>query len=93
MADCYDKILEEFGRNEDFKKAQAWIGQVLIQLMDDLNDPSNYLRIRNCLILLLNLFYDYSGPDHYHKKGKSSSDLSLQEKQQFLNLLREEFNN
>ncbi len=91
--DCYDQILDLYGKREELQESQLVIGQILISLMRDLNEPSNYLRVRNCLILFLNLFFNFEAPDHYHKKGKSSMNLSKIERKNYMDLLSGEFCN
>jgi len=88
MADCIDKILE-ICENSEIKRYQA-----LIELMKDLDkEISNAIRVRNCLILLVNLCFNPDSPDYAYNKGKKPKALSGQEKIQMLELLRCEFNN
>jgi hypothetical protein len=88
MADCLDKILK-ICENSEVKRYQA-----LINLMKDLDkEISNAIRVRNCLILLVNLCFNPESPDYAYNKGKSSRDLSQQEKHQMRELLRCEINN
>ena len=87
--DCYDAILKNYEAQLEIEKSRVWIGKILIKLMDDFTqDTSDQLRIRNCLILLVNLFFNVNGPDHYHKKGKGIADLSKEEKAQFDEMLK-----
>lgn len=88
MDDCIDKILE-VSRNSDVRKYK-----VIIQLMKDLeNDFSNALRVRNCLILLINLYFSKEYCDYTDRIGKPSQQLSYEEKIQMLDLLKCEFHN
>ena len=88
MADCLDKILK-ICENSEVKRYQA-----LINLMKDLDkEISNAIRVRNCLILLVNLCFNPESPDYAYNKGKSSRDLSQQEKLQMQELLKCEINN
>ncbi|NVM35042.1 MAG: hypothetical protein HWN81_05570 [Candidatus Lokiarchaeota archaeon] len=88
MADCIDKILEVC-ENSEVKRYQA-----LIKLMQDLDkEISNTIRVRNCLILLVNLCFNPDSPDYAYNKGKTPKALSEQEKIQMQELLRCEFNN
>jgi hypothetical protein len=88
MADCLDKILK-ICKNSEVNRYQA-----LINLMKDLDkEISNAKRVRNCLILLINLYFNPESPDYAYNKGKSSHDLSQQEKDQMRELLRCEINN
>lgn len=88
MADCIDKILK-ICENSEVKRYQA-----LIKLMQDLDkEISNAIRIRNCLILLVNLCFNPESPDYAYNKGKVPKALSEQEKMEMRELLRCEFNN
>ena len=88
MADCIDKILE-ICENSEIKRYKA-----LIKLMQDLDkEISNAIRVRNCLILLVNLCFNPDSPDYAYNKGKSSESLSGEEKVEMLELLKCEFNN
>ncbi|MFX0105902.1 MAG: hypothetical protein ACFE75_10455 [Candidatus Hodarchaeota archaeon] len=88
MTDCFDKILDIY-TNSEVKRYKA-----LIKLMKDLDkEISNALRVRNCLILLVNLCFNPESPDYAYNKGKSPQELSEQEKFEMLELLRFEFKN
>jgi len=88
MADCIDKILE-ICDNSEIKRYKA-----LIKLMQELdNEIANTMRVRNCLILLVNLCFNSDSPDYAYNKGKSPKVLSKQEKGEMQELLRCEFNN
>ncbi|MFX1309291.1 MAG: hypothetical protein ACFE9M_07070 [Promethearchaeota archaeon] len=87
MADCFDKILEIY-ENSEVKRYQA-----LISLMKQLDkEISNAIRVRNCLILLVNLCFNPESPDFAYSRGKSPRELSEDEKFEMLELLRYEFN-
>ena len=74
MADCLDKILEIY-ENSEVKKYKA-----LINLMKDLDkEISNAIRVRNCLILLVNLCFNPESPDFSYNRGKSPHELSKDE--------------
>lgn len=88
MADCFDKILEIY-ENSEIKRYKA-----LIKLMKDLDkEISNAIRVRNCLILLVNLCFNPDSPDFSYSRGKSTRDLSNNERVEMIELLRCEFNN
>jgi hypothetical protein len=88
MTDCFDKILE-ICENSEVKRYKA-----LIKLMKDLDkEISNAIRVRNCLILLVNLCFNPESPDYAYNKGKSNHDLSEIERHEMQNLLKCEFNN
>ena len=88
MADCIDKILK-ICENSEVKRYQA-----LIKLMQDLDkEISNAIRVRNCLILLVNLCFNPESPDYAYNKGRAPKALSEREKVEMQELLRCEFNN
>ena len=88
MTDCFDKILEVY-ENSEVKRYTA-----LISLMKQLDkEISNAIRIRNCLILLVNLCFNPEAPDYTYNKGKSPRELSEQERIQMLDLIKSELNN
>ncbi len=88
MADCVDKILE-ICENSEIKRYQA-----LIKLMQGLDkEISNAIRVRNCLLLLVNLCFNPESPDYSYNKGKSTHDLSEHEKLEMNELLKCELNN
>ncbi|MHA2181443.1 MAG: hypothetical protein ACXAAH_08475 [Promethearchaeota archaeon] len=88
MDDCFDKILEANSKSEVTKY------KVIIKMMKDLEDGlSNALRIRNCLLLLLNLSSTDGYGDYLDRIGKQSHELSENERYQMVELLRRECNN
>ncbi len=96
MDDCFDDILEKFYLKKELYKSlqgKIWVSNVLIKLMKDFEEtPASYLRVRNCLIFLLNLCL-VDSPDHYHSKGKSMKELTESERNDLLDLLKIELNN
>ena len=88
MDDCFDKILEANSKNDVTKY------KVIIKLMKDLeNGISNALRVRNCLIFLLNLSFNEGYGDYLDRIGKQSHELSENERYDMNELLRWECNN
>ncbi|MHA1273225.1 MAG: hypothetical protein ACTSQJ_01255 [Promethearchaeota archaeon] len=93
--DCIDTILEYFKDADvvnQFSK-RIWVSKFILGLMKELHETKNYIKVQNCLILLLNLFFQIDVADHYHTKGKSTKNLSEKERSQLFELLRTEFNN
>ena len=92
--DCLDKILDFYNNRdtEELRNIRVRLGKILIKLMDDLKDPVNLDRVQNCLILLINLFFDIESPDHYHRQGKSSKELTKDELDKLNELLLKELN-
>ena len=93
--DCIDKILEFYNNKEihNYPEIKIRLGKILIELMNQLNEPENLIRVQNCLILLINLFFDIESPDYLHNQGKSINDLSEGELKTVTDLLRSELNN
>lgn len=93
--DCLDKILDFYKEKdtEELRNIRVRLGQILITLMDDLKNPNNLDRVQNCLILLINLFFDIEAPDHYHLQGKSRSELTEDDLNKINELLKFELNN
>ena len=88
MTDCFDKILEIY-ENSEVKRYTA-----LINLMKQLDkEISNAIRVRNCLILLVNLCFNPEAPDYTYNKGRSPHELSEQERIQMVELIKSELNN
>ncbi|MFX1410233.1 MAG: hypothetical protein ACFFA6_07765 [Promethearchaeota archaeon] len=88
MADCIKKILEIYDNSEVTKYF------ILIKLMRDLKEnSSNILKIRDCLLLLINLCFDLGCPDDFNNKGKIVRQLSEKEKSQMCKILKIELNN
>ena len=93
--DCIDKILEFYNNKEihKYRELKIRLGKIIIELMNQLNDPGNLMIVQNCLILLINLFFDIEYPDNLHTQGKSLNDLSEDELEDVYDLLHSELNN
>ncbi|TXT65501.1 MAG: hypothetical protein BAJALOKI3v1_100072 [Promethearchaeota archaeon] len=98
MEDCFDEILKfynELGENgmKEYNK-EKWLynSKYLVKLMDHLDrEAENYERVKNCLLFLINLCFDFDQPDHYHSKGKSPKELNEGEKESYKVLLKAEY--
>jgi len=94
--DCLDEILIYYENKETHRsrEIQAWISHILVDLMGNLedNNPKNYLRVRNCLLLLVNLFFDIEHPDHYHSQGIPIHEITEQKRIKFIEILKSEIN-
>lgn len=93
--DCIDQILEFYNNKEihKYREIKIRLAKILIELMNDLNEKGNLIRVQNCLILLINLFFDLESPDYLHNQGKSKNDLSEDELDIMYDLLHSELNN
>ena len=88
MEDCFDKILEANSRSEVTKY------KVIIKIMKDLeNGLSNAIRVRNCLLFLLNLSLNDGFGDYLDRVGKRSQELNKDERSEMYELLSWECNN
>ena len=88
MDDCFDKILEADGKSEVTKY------KVIIKIMKDLeNGLSNAVRVRNCLLFLLNLSLNDGIGDYLDRVGKRSQELNKNERSEFYEILSWECNN
>ncbi|MBY9004755.1 MAG: hypothetical protein KGD73_12330 [Candidatus Lokiarchaeota archaeon] len=98
--DCVGQILDFYNRNNAGKDVnpvdmnKVWLSKLLVKLMTSFNENrSDELNLRNCLILLVNLFSDSYGPDHYCSSGINADDLPPDEKSRFKDMLTMEFLN
>ena len=96
--DCINQILSFYNdtvskENQDSQEVKIWSLNTLRRLMETLNSEEDHLRVKNCLLLVLNLFFDLDSPDNLSNKGKSSKELSNAERRQMCDLLKMELNN
>jgi hypothetical protein len=95
--DCLDEILIYYENKESSgsRATMSWISHILVDLMGDLeeNNPESLLKVRNCLLLLVNLFFDIEHPDSYHSQGISIHEITEKEKIKFIEILKSEINN
>jgi len=93
--DCLTRVLEFYDKKEKEGLCQSdlnrvWLSNLLIKIMSKFNGNSNSLELRNCLILLVNLFDNNEGADHYLNKGKALEELSQGEKSIFKQIMASE---
>ena len=68
------------------------LSKLLIKVMKNFNkDKNNDLELKNCLILLVNLFSNNESPDFYNKKGIDAQELINSDKSVFTDILKSEF--
>jgi hypothetical protein len=98
--DCVNQILEFYNRNvktEEFNPDgmnKVWLSKLLIKLMISFEEKQmDKLNLKNCLILLVNLYSNFYGPDHYCTRGKNAQELPKEEKESYKDLLFGEFIN
>jgi len=95
--DCLTRVLEFYDKKEKEGLEQSdlnrlWLSNLLIKVMSNFNGNSNISELRNCLILLVNLFDNNNGADHYNNKGKTIDDLNQGEKTSFKEIMKRELN-
>jgi hypothetical protein len=95
--DCIDNILNYY-QSKDTQNLDAinsWICNILVNLLEDLVEinSQNFLRVRNCLILLINLFFNVDYPEDLNIKGKTIEELTDDERSQVLQILKSEIIN
>jgi hypothetical protein len=98
--DCIGQILDFYNRNitgehvNPVDMNKIWLSKLLIKLMTSFNESrTDELNLKNCLILLVNLFSDSYGPDHYCSSGKDVNDLPPEERNALKDMLTTEFIN
>ncbi len=91
---CIDKILDFYNNHPVFNNPEGkeWFGRAMVNLMNKFNkkDDKKSLEIKNCLILLMNLFSDNESPDLYSARGKDFTELSENEQDELIDLLNNE---
>lgn len=98
--DCIANILDFYYRkskdeeNDLSQFNKVWLSNLLIKIMNNFKSGrTNDLELKNCLILLVNLFSNNDSPDNYNHKGKSTQELVNNERATFKEILRSEFLN
>jgi hypothetical protein len=98
--DCVANILDFYNRKSEdmeddiYNLSKVWLSNLLIKVMKNFNgDKRNDLELRNCLILLVNLFSNNDCPDLYNKKGIDTQELKRSDKSLFTEILKSEFLN
>jgi len=96
--DCIANILDFYYRkskdeeNDLSQFNKVWLSNLLIKIMNRFNSGrTNDLELKNCLILLVNLFSNNDSPDNYNHRGKSTQELVNNERATFKEILRSEF--
>ncbi|MGV9204355.1 MAG: hypothetical protein ACOC44_10110 [Promethearchaeia archaeon] len=93
--DCYDRILTTYKQRANIGSEyfNIWKSKALIKLMSNLREnKSETLKIKNCLIVLINLLYNVNSPDYCTEIGKDKNQLTKEEKKNLEKLLKQEFN-
>lgn len=98
--DCIANILDFYYRkskdeeNDLSQFNKVWLSNLLIKIINNFNSGrTNDLELKNCLILLVNLFSNNDSPDNYNHKGRSTQELVNNERATFKEILRSEFLN
>ena len=98
--DCVENILDFYNRkskDEEIGLSQfnkVWLSNLLIKFMHNFNSGrTNDLELKNCLILLVNLFSNNDSPDNYNHRGKNTQELVDNERTDYKEILKSEFLN
>jgi hypothetical protein len=96
--DCLTRVLEFYDKKEKEGIGQSdlnrlWLSNLLVKLMSKFNGNSKSSELRNCLILLVNLFDNHESADHYNSKGRALEELSQGEKSVFKQIMAREVAN
>jgi hypothetical protein len=96
--DCINQILSFYNdverkANQESQEVRAWSYNTMRRLMESLNSEEDHLRVKNCLLLVLNLFFNLEPPDDLSNKGKSAKDLSNTERRQMCDSIKMALNN
>jgi len=96
--DCINQILSFYNdivskESQESQEVKVWSLNAVRRLMENLNSEKDHLRVKNCLLLVLNLFFNLDSPDNLSNKGKSSKDLSNTERSQMCDSIRMALNN
>ena len=85
--DCLDKVLKVHESSEITKYF------TLIEIMNEnKGNLFNSLKLRNCLLLLINLCFRIEDPDYSYNKGKLKDNLTQHEKNELCEILKMELN-
>ena len=83
---CINQILEFYYNEGQYKdlnsnSVKIWFSNMVRKLTSEkITEEKESLLVRNCLILLINLFSGITEIDHYNFKGKGFLELSKLEK-------------
>ncbi|MBD3256230.1 MAG: hypothetical protein GF383_14120 [Candidatus Lokiarchaeota archaeon] len=87
----YDRIIKTYEKRKfPTKFIDIWCGKFILELLKENTKPNIGLIQKNCLILLINLFYKKE-PDLYNRSGVCSQVLDKNKKNRFITILKSEF--
>ncbi len=96
--DCIANILDFYNnksKDEEIdisKFNRVYLSNLLIKIMNNFDSgKTNDFELKNCLILLVNLFSNNDSPDNYNHRGKGTQDLVNSEKREYKEFLISEF--
>ena len=98
--DCVNQILDFYNSKASTKEIQnrdkksLWLSKLLIRIMSNFAEEKlDDLELRDCLVVLVNLFSNVPTPYNYCNTGINPQDLSIEEKIHYKELLQDEFRN
>ena len=98
--DCVNQILDFYNSKASTKeienrdKKSLWLSKLLIRIMNNFAQKKlDDLELRDCLLVLVNLFSNVPSPYNYSNTGINPQDLSFEEKLRYKEILSEECRN
>ena len=98
--DCVNQILDFYNSKASTKeienrdKKSLWLSKLLIRIMNNFaQEKLDDLELRDCLLVLVNLFSNVPNPYSYCNTGIKPQDLSFEEKIRYKEMLLSEFRN
>lgn len=91
--DCIDKLLRAYNKTEKASpdETEEKASQIIVKIMNKFQKHNDSEYVKNCLLLLINLFYNEDNPDYIHHQGKKVEDISPEEKSLLIKTLKTEF--
>ena len=95
---CINQILDFYhnhgsGKTLESEEIKVWFSNSLRELMEiEINKKKDYLKIRNCILLMLNLFSGNENADRYNTFGKNACNLDKKERKDMCNSLKSALN-
>ena len=98
--DCVSSIIDFYNSKLNDKQidsrkfSRVYLSTILIKIMNGFTEgKTDDLELKNCLILLVNLFTDLESPDHYNDKGRNAKEIVNDDKVEYKEILKREFLN
>lgn len=91
--DCIDRLLKAYHKTENTSpdETEEKASQIIVKIMNKFQEHNDSEYVKNCLLLMINLFYNKDNPDYIHSQGKEVDDISPEEKSLLVETLKTEF--